>query len=127
MFLQIRKLDPSRKSHIKLSNEQFKNLFVLLDESGEGQISREEFLKIFQVYQLFKYECDKSVFGMTDVKVESELGGQRTLKERVRAVIDSTWYELIVNILSMVNLTALAVRDFQGGSYYEFIFTWCYC
>lgn len=71
----------------------------------------EEFLKIFEVFELYKYEENKSlIFGGEDGMKDGELQ-KRTTRERLRMIIESYKYELAVNLLSVINIASLTVRD----------------
>jgi hypothetical protein len=67
MFRQIHRLDQaSVNEDIKIKQEHFDHMFYLLDNfSGtkvQGKIYKEEFMKIFEVYELWKYEWNFSNF-----------------------------------------------------------------
>jgi len=126
MFLEIYSLDSSRSANMMVSPESFDNFYHLLDESGENQIDREEFQKVFEVYELYKYECNKSGFINAQTH-ESVVAVQKDCKSRFRRAMDSVPYEFAVNILSLLNVVSLLIRDLHsddGGT--EFIDAWIF-
>lgn len=59
MFQEIQALDSSSSEQVK--PEHFEHIFTLIDESGDGAIQLDEFLKVFEVFELYKYEEGKSL------------------------------------------------------------------
>jgi Ca2+-binding EF-hand superfamily protein len=106
-------LDSGNKSE-KVKPEHFEHVFTLIDESGDNQVSLEEFLKVFEVFELYKYEEGKSlIFEEKKMPSLSELS-TATPKENIRRTIESVQYEFIVNALSVANILALTIRE--GGN-----------
>lgn len=43
----------------QVSPEHFEHMYTLIDESQDGKVHLEEFIKIFEVFELYKYETGK--------------------------------------------------------------------
>ena len=87
MFQEIQALDSSSKDRVK--PEHFKHIFGLIDENGDGNIQLDEFLKIFEVFELYKYESGNSlIFQSKKMPNLSELS-QASSKEKIKKTIES--------------------------------------
>jgi len=127
IFQDIRSLDQSIMDQDiqQVQPEHFEHMYTLIDESGDGKIHLDEFIKIFEVFELYKYETGKkSLFTDSGQKVSSELS-RETLKERMKSVIESIQYEFIVNVISVVNILALTIREATPNDATGFIDFWC--
>jgi hypothetical protein len=60
MFNELYRLDNEGKDSEEIKPEHFDHIFNLIDEDETGQVPMAQFLKIFEVYELYKYEQGKS-------------------------------------------------------------------
>jgi hypothetical protein len=91
-------------------------------QQSNPKINKQEFMKIFEVYELWKYEQQFSLFFQESDYVPSE-GGEiqnvRSIKQESKGVfsrgigvmIKSIRYELVLNIISIIQLLELAFND----------------
>ena len=54
MFKELYYLDTRRDSN-EVSQEEFDRIFHLLDKDGNGSIQKDEFMDLFEVYEIWKY------------------------------------------------------------------------
>lgn len=62
MMLEVYNLDDSKSSEFEITPELFEKMFRSLDLNLSGHITREEFQRIFEVYELYKYSTSKGSF-----------------------------------------------------------------
>ena len=62
MIQEIHSLDKSSRGKFSISREDFETLFHELDSDNSGKIDRDEFYRIFEVYELFKYQVGRIGF-----------------------------------------------------------------
>lgn len=109
-----------------VSPEHFEHMYTLIDESGDGKIHLDEFIKIFEVFELYKYETGKkSLFTDSGKSVTSELS-IKTLQDKAKTLIESVQYEFIVNLISVANILALTIREAVPDEDTAFIEFWCW-
>jgi hypothetical protein len=114
----------SSVEHVK--PEHFEHIYALIDESGDGRIELDEFVKIFEVFELYKYESGKaSILDNNNTNVTSELQ-KETIKEKMRRAIESIQYEFIVNIVTIFNILALTIKESVDTDDTELIIVWVY-
>jgi len=117
-------LDSSANEEIK--PEHFEHVFQLIDESGDGRVDLSEFLKVFEVFELYMYEESKSLlFKEKKMPTVSELQ-KVSHKDKIKTLIESVQYEFIVNILSVLNILMLTIRESVSDSDTAFIEFWAW-
>lgn len=84
-----------------------------------------QFLKIFEVYELFKYESSKSaIFKEQEDSLSASELAKLPRKKALRQIIESAYYELAVNMLSIANLLAIMIRELNSAQDHYFVVLW---
>ncbi len=89
-------------------------MFYLLDNIQErghqGKIMKDEFMKIFEVYELWKYEWSQSSFFDQRTEV-SHPKDAHSMKVRIRGIVRSLAYEYVLNAIAIISFMEIAFRD----------------
>eukprot|EP00347_Sterkiella_histriomuscorum_P013051 403366203 len=116
MFKQIHMLDVQEDS-VNIKMEHFDHMFYLLDtvtdSKNEGKIQKTDFMKIFEVYELWKYEYNQSTFfdQRTDMYQNGRFSFRSAFYTNLRAMVRSLEYEYIMNFIGILQFMELAFRD----------------
>ena len=92
-----------------------------MDEDGSGQISKGEFFKIFEVYELWKYENSKASLLEFQMQQQKQKVAIQTCKNIMKFVLKSHLYEFIFNVFIVLNLYFVAIKEDYFYNDYSFI------
>ncbi|CDW71336.1 two-pore calcium channel [Stylonychia lemnae] len=114
MFKQIHLLDV-QEDQVNIKQEHFDHMFYLLDSivdnQNQGKIFKQEFMKIFEVYELWKYEWTQSNFFDQRTDIQSTRSSGMMIKTSLRSIIRSLNYEYVLNIIAIFQFSEIAFRD----------------
>lgn len=78
-----------------------------MNEDGSERLYKTEFYKIFETYDLWKYEYSKqNIF-----KVKVLLQKQNFKEQKIKKLMTSTAYEFCTSLFIIVNLFCIAIKD----------------